>query len=116
MLAETTSLRAVRRLAPGALVASIVLLSAAPLEARRRHETPAPAAPTDPAQAAAKEHYDRARGLFDQEMFEDALSEFQAAYEARPHPIVLLSIAECLERLERFPEALQKLEQYLHDR
>jgi tetratricopeptide (TPR) repeat protein len=98
------------------LAFSAALAVASSAEARRRRGGDAPAEtppPPDPAQATAREHYDHAKALFDEGKFEEALTEFQAAYDARPHPIVLLSLAECLERLERWGEAAQKLDLYL---
>jgi len=91
---------------------------------RRRGEAPTEPSPPppDPAQQQAREHYDHAKVLFDEGKFSEALVEFQAAYDARPHPIVLLSLAECLERLERWGESADKLDLYLraspdaHDR
>jgi hypothetical protein len=92
------------------------IATGSPAEARRRRREPTaePASPPlDAAQQAARDHYNAARRLFDEGNHAQALVEFQAAYDARPHPQVLLAIAECLERLERWDEAAQKLEVYV---
>ncbi len=92
------------------------IAAGSPAEARRRRREPEAtpeAPPLDASQQAAREHYNAARRLFDEGKAAEALVEFQAAYDARPHPQVLLAIAECLERLERWDDAAQKLEIYV---
>ncbi len=66
-------------------------------------------------QAAAREHYNKGKELYDQGKFAESLAEFQAAYDAKPHPTVLKSIAECLVQMGDVPEAVATLEKYLAD-
>lgn len=97
-----------------ALVASQSLANAQP---RRRPARPQPAAEPvqDEATQRAREAYDRGRTQFGAQQYQEALASFQAAYDARPHPTVLISIAECQERLEDYRAAVTTLEKYLRD-
>ncbi|MBI2896522.1 MAG: PEGA domain-containing protein [Deltaproteobacteria bacterium] len=97
-----------------ALVAWQPLAGAQP---RRRPARPQPAAEPvqDDATQRAREAYDRGRTQFAAQQYREALAAFQAAYDAKPHPTVLISIAECQERLEDFRAAVATLERYLAD-
>lgn len=76
---------------------------------------PARAQPADPAGAeeAARRHFQSATALFEAGDYELALDEFQAAYDAKPHPTVLRNVAATQERLRRYPDAVRTLERYL---
>lgn len=63
----------------------------------------------------ARERYKKGKQYYDESDYEKALVEFEAAYEARPHPVVLKSVAECNVMLNRIPEAIANLEKFLED-
>jgi hypothetical protein len=62
---------------------------------------------------AARSHYNMGKTLYEQGNFAESLAEFQAAYDAKPHPIVLKSIAECQVMVGSIPDAIRTLEQFL---
>ncbi len=64
----------------------------------------------------ARESYGRGQQLFRQGDFAGAKAAFEAAYEAVPNPIVLLSIAETQVRTEDFGDAVNTLNRYLSER
>jgi len=86
--------------------------------------TAAPAKPrvTAAVRAKAKAHIERGETLYTLHRFDEALVEYQAAYELEPLPSFLVNIAQCLRNLGRFDEALFTLRRYLrvapkaHDR
>ena len=57
-------------------------------------------------------HYDKAVGLFEAGRFESALPEFQAAYDRRQMPWLLINIGRTLHRLGRPREALDHYERF----
>jgi hypothetical protein len=65
----------------------------------------------DDNQRIAREHYANGKNLYDQGDYTNALAEFETAYNAKPHPVVLKSIAECLVQLGDIPGAIAKYEQ-----
>ncbi|MCP4602259.1 MAG: PEGA domain-containing protein [Proteobacteria bacterium] len=72
--------------------------------------------PTDSErQAEAREQYQRGKDFYDMEDFEEALAAFQVAYDIKPHPVVLKSIAECKVMLGDISTAVKLLEQYISD-
>lgn len=86
------------------------------LAQRRRRPGQQDAAPVqDEATTRAREAYERGRAAFTAGNFQEALTAFQEAYAAKPHPTVLVSVAECQERLEQWPATVATLEQYLRD-
>jgi len=88
------------------------------LEAKKKKNSKnskAAAAQADEEQLAARQHYEGGQKLYDDRQFAEALVEFQAAYDAKPHPVVLKSIAECKFQLEDYRGAQAILEQYLAD-
>lgn len=58
-------------------------------------------------------HQVRARMLFEQENYYAALSEFQAAYSLRQHPILLFDMARTQQRLGNPSEAITLYRRYL---
>ncbi len=64
-------------------------------------------------QTAARENYQRGKELYDKGNFVEALDSFQAAYDVKPHPVVLKSIAECKVMLNDIPGAIETLESFL---
>lgn len=72
----------------------------------------APAAAQDAA-AEARVHFSQGVAHFDAHRYLPALEEFQRAYAIRPHPAVLVNIANCFVQLQRYPEAVLHFERYL---
>lgn len=68
-----------------------------------------------PDEAAARQHFQTATALYEAGDYESALTEFQAAYDAKPHPTVLRNVAATQERLRRYPDAIHTLERYLQE-
>lgn len=68
-----------------------------------------------PARAADPfdEHTDRAIALYQEQRFEEAIAEFQAAYALRQWPRLLFNIGQAHMRLGHAREALGYYEQYL---
>ena len=68
--------------------------------------------------AEAREHFQAGHEYFANTEYEDALVEFQRAYElASEHaaPAMLFNVASTLERLGRFDESADALERYLEE-
>jgi tetratricopeptide (TPR) repeat protein len=59
-----------------------------------------------------KEHHDKAVNYYSQQYFEEALSEFQAAYAARQMPLLLINIGRTLQKLGRPKEAISYYERF----
>jgi hypothetical protein len=78
-------------------------------------EAAPPAAAADDAQAKAKEHYTAGKALYEKGSYADAMAEFQIAYDTKPHPSVLKSIAECKVQMGDIPGAIVIFEKYLED-
>jgi len=64
----------------------------------------------------ARVHFERGVALYEAANYRDALDEFQAAYEAQPHPAVLVNIANCFARTDRPIRAIRGFERYLRER
>jgi tetratricopeptide (TPR) repeat protein len=64
----------------------------------------------------ARQHFGRGVALYEAERYAQALAEFQAAYEAMPHPTVLVNIANCYGRTDRPVRAVNTFERYLRER
>lgn len=63
----------------------------------------------------AREYYNQGKEAFDKEDFENALEAFQKAYDTKPHPVVLKSVAECQAALGDTAAAVDTFEKYLAD-
>jgi hypothetical protein len=72
-----------------------------------------PQEPETPEQAEARERYTKGKAFYDEKKFDEALAEFQAAYEAKSHPTVLKSIAECHVQLGDIAAAIETLQKYV---
>jgi tetratricopeptide (TPR) repeat protein len=59
-----------------------------------------------------KDHYDKALKFYDQGQYADALPEFQAAYERRQMPWLMLNVGRTMQRLGRPQEAINYYERY----
>lgn len=73
--------------------------------------TPPP--PTAEQTQAARTAYAAGQTAFHAGNFADALAQFNAAFAAVPNAVVLLSVAECQERLGQTPDAVATLQRYL---
>lgn len=82
----------------------LLLLCALPVGAR---------ALEDPDTEVAKKHFEAGRGFYDAGDYAKALDEFLAARRSKPAPAFDFNIARCLDRLERYHEAIAEYEAYL---
>jgi len=71
----------------------------------------APAAP--PPSAAADQHADLAKTAYRAGNYEAALQRYEMAYRADQRPVFLYNMGRCLERLERYGEAIDRFRGYL---
>lgn len=101
---------AARRPAP---VAALVAHALAALLALATLFAAAPARADDGDTRAAKKHFQKGQKLFDLGRFDDALVEYEAAYEARPLPAFLYNIAQCHRNLGNFKQAIFGYRNYL---
>jgi tetratricopeptide (TPR) repeat protein len=67
----------------------------------------------DPAQRAAKRHYDRGEKLFALGKFDEALDEYQKAFDAKPLPGFLFNIGQCYRNLGDYDQAIFSFKKYL---
>lgn len=71
------------------------------------------AASTADSQSLARQRYSKGKSFYEEGKFEEALIEFQAAYDSKPHPTVLKSIAECQVQTGDISGAVATLEKYV---
>jgi tetratricopeptide (TPR) repeat protein len=62
---------------------------------------------------AAKRHYDRGKKLFDLQKFQEALDQFQKAYDAKPIPDFLFNIGQCHRNLGDYKAAIFSFKKFL---
>jgi tetratricopeptide (TPR) repeat protein len=76
-----------------------------------------PAAPAAAPGAAegAKEHYERAKKLYDLNRFDEAVKEFEAAYELNDQPVLLYNIAQSYRLAGKLPESVRFYKSYLRN-
>lgn len=67
----------------------------------------------DPGERAAKRAYDRGKKLFELQKFEDALEQFQKAYDAKPIPDFLFNIGQCQRNLGDYQAAVFSFKKFL---
>ncbi len=67
----------------------------------------------DAAERSAKRHYDRGKKLYNLQKFEEALAEFQKAYDASPLPGFLFNIGQCQRNLGDYKAAVFSYKKYL---
>jgi len=60
----------------------------------------------------AKELYDNGAQLYEEGRYEDAIAAWQEAYRLSEKPLLLFNIANALERIGRYTEALESLNRY----
>lgn len=94
-----------RLLGPLLLSTSLLVTTASPALAQ---------APT-PTDQQARTHFESGRLYFERGQYEAALREFEAAYELSHRAALLYNIVLTNERLARYGEAADRLEQYLRE-
>ena len=67
----------------------------------------------DPATKSAKRHFDRGQKLFNLGKFDEALDEYQQAYEAKEIPAFLFNIGQCYRNLGDYDAAVFSFKKYL---
>ena len=67
----------------------------------------------DPATRAARRHYERGEKLFALGKFDEALEEYQTAFDAKPLPGFLYNIGQCYRNLGDFDQAIFSFKKYL---
>jgi hypothetical protein len=76
--------------------------------------SPSPASGLMPSSAReARAHYEAGQHAYDRGDYELAISEFEQAYQLKPHPNVLYNIAQAHERLLEYAESVSWFERYL---
>lgn len=63
----------------------------------------------------ARAHFDQGSKLYRAGRFRDAIVEFDAAYRIKPHGAIHHNVAQCREKLEQWPGALQGYQDYLRE-
>lgn len=63
----------------------------------------------------ARIHFEAARSYYQHGQFEEALREFQTAYQLSPRPLLLYNIGMCNRELGRWQESISAFEQYLQE-
>jgi tetratricopeptide (TPR) repeat protein len=69
----------------------------------------------DASMRAAKRHFDRGEHLFALGKFDQALDEYQKAYDAKPIPEFLFNIGQCYRNLQEYDQAIFSFKKYLKD-
>lgn len=67
----------------------------------------------DPATRAAKRHFDRGQKLFTLGKFDEALDEYQKAFDASPLPDFLYNIGQCHRNLGDYEQAIFSFKRFL---
>ena len=67
----------------------------------------------DPAPRASKRHFDRGEKLFALGKFDEALDEYQKAFDAKPIPDFLFNIGQCYRNLGDYQQAIFSFKKYL---
>lgn len=67
----------------------------------------------DPSERAAKRHYERGQKLYNLQKFEEALEQYQKAFDAQPLPGFLFNIAQCQRNLGDYDAAIFSFKRFL---
>jgi len=67
----------------------------------------------DPTEKAAKRHYERGQKLFNLQKFDEALEQYQKAFDAKPIPAFLFNIGQCHRNLGDYDAAIFSFKRYL---
>jgi hypothetical protein len=65
--------------------------------------------------AEARARFDQGSKLYRAGKYRDAIAQFEAAYRIKPHGAIHYNVAQCWEKLEQWPEALQGYQDYLRE-
>ena len=65
--------------------------------------------------ATAKRHFDAAAKAYNLQRFDEALTEFRAAYQERADPALLFNIAQAQRQLGQYDAAARSYRAYLHE-
>lgn len=95
---------------PLALVGAVVTGARVPTNPSASWVAVATAGEVDP---ETKKHFDLANKLYQEQRYDDALVEYDTAYELSKNWKILYNRAQCLVLLKREPEAIQSFERYL---
>ncbi len=76
---------------------------------------PRPAAAEDAATRAAKRHFTKGEKLFALGRFDEALVQYEKAFEAKPLPGFLFNIAQCHRNLGNIDQAIFSYRKYLRE-
>jgi hypothetical protein len=91
---------------PSTLALALACALAARGTAHAQEPAPAPA-------ADARQLFQTGVTDYEAGHYNEALAEFQEAYRRKPHPLVLVNIANCYDKLNRPVEALEQFEAFL---
>ena len=86
-----------------------------PPEPKPPEPKPSEPRPNELLQKEADRHFKSGVELYREAKYDDALAEFERAYEIAPHPLVLFNIAECHRELLHYSEAVMAYRQFLFD-
>ncbi len=90
-------------------VAALTAMTPEPAVARERRD-----ADEDPAAAKrARGHFQKGEKLFALGKFEEALAEYEAAFDAQPLPEFLFNIGQCHRNLKNYDAAIFSFKKYL---
>lgn len=89
----------------------VPLLLAAPAAKSPKAEAPGEEAAGDVKKA--KELFQWGQKLYKQARYAEAISKFEDAYAARPHPVIFFNIGKCYEQLGETAKALRAYRDYL---
>src|SRR6188474_3234706 len=67
----------------------------------------------DPGTRAARRHFERGEKLFALGRFDEALEEYQTAFDAKPLPGFLYNIGQCYRNLADYDQAIFSFKKYL---
>jgi tetratricopeptide (TPR) repeat protein len=74
---------------------------------------PRPVSADDPATRAARRHFERGEKLFALGKFDEALEQYQSAFDAKPLPGFLYNIGQCYRNLGDYDQAIFSFKKYL---
>lgn len=69
----------------------------------------------DEGTASAKRLFKEASRDYQKGRYSEAISEFEAAYRAKPHPFIFFNLARCYEKLNNAPRALAYFRRYVRE-
>lgn len=67
----------------------------------------------DPATRAARRHFERGEKLFALGKFDEALEQYESAFDAKPLPAFLYNIGQCYRNLGDYDQAIFSFKKYL---